>query len=127
MAKEKQFEITIVADINDGDYVTKISKISESNLKKIKPLVKAIKNFKPYKTPSSHGHYDHNHTHNFPTGECQRDDLGEKSPEEFYFEVVPRDVFHYFADELVPPGHEYGIHTIKSVEVTPFVKKTKLL
>lgn len=126
-SKENQFEITIIADTNDADYVTQISKISESELESIKPLIKAIKNFKPYQTNSSHGAYCHNHTHNFPTGECQREDLGEKAPCEVYQGVVSEDVFEFFAEELVPPGHEYGIHTIKSIEVTPYVKKIKLL
>ena len=131
MAKEKQFEITVEADTNDADYVTKISRISETDLKKIKPLIQAIKNFKPYKatTPDKKdgcGRMSWTHDHNYPYGSGEyspRLDLGEKPGREIY--KFPETIFDLF-EELLPYG-EHGIHTIESIVVTPYVRKTKLL
>ena len=127
MSKTKQewFEITITADTNDADYVTKVSKISSDNLEKIKPLIEAIKKFKPYNTEIRDG-LKWTHDHNFPfgTGEyIPRADLGERFPRQIY--NFPEAIFDIFED-LLPFG-EYGIHTIESIEVTPFIKKVKLL
>ncbi len=101
--------IIITADTNDGDYVKSINKITEETFDKIKQVIEAIRNFKPYKSTSELG-YSHNH--NFATGECVRDDLGEKSAEDLYGQI---DGFSNF-EELLPYS-EYGIHTIKSIEI----------
>jgi hypothetical protein len=110
-----KYEITVVADTNDGDYITEISQISSEDLEDIKPIVEAIKNFKPYKNGGR------THNHNFPYGECRREDLGELEIYDIYSEV---DI-EMFEDYL--PCSEYGIHTIESVEVCPLQKKEKLL
>lgn len=120
-----KYEITIKVDTNDGDYATEISTISDSDLDKIKPLIAAIKKFQPYKTKSESG-MDWEHSHNYPYGEVLREDLGEKEPRDYYHGVVSNnDVFDLFED-LLPYG-EYGFHTIVSIDVTPLVKKAKLL
>lgn len=118
-------EISIKVDTNDGDYATEVREISDSDLDKIKPLIVAIKKFKPYKTVTLDTKMDWTHTHNYPFGECLRPDLGEKSPREFYQGVVSEDTIELFEEFL--PYNEYGFHTIVSIEVTPLVKKTKLL
>lgn len=122
MAK-KRYEITITADVNDGDYITEVSPISEEDLKIIKPLIKAIKNFKPYETKSKGSTLTWKHHHNYPSGEIVRGDLGEKYPDDLY--DFDEKVFNLF-EEFVPHG-EYGIHTIKSITVGPLQKKTRLL
>ena len=71
-------EIMIRVDTNDGNYVEVTNIITEAQLKILRPVFEAIKNFKPYKV---HGG---EHNHNFPSGECLREDLGEKTPEEIY-------------------------------------------
>lgn len=114
------YEITIQADTNDGDCVTSVNDISEENLNKLRPLIEAIKNFKPY----SSGNYCGKHQSNYPVGECFREDLGEKPPEEIYDEFA-KEVFDIFEDLL--PEYEWGIHTIEKVEVCPKQKKEKLL
>jgi len=121
--KEKFFEISITVDTNDADYNTRVEKIPESDLNIIKPLIVAIKNFKPYNTKSKSG-LDWNHSHNYPFGDCCREDLGEIPPREYY--NFPEEVFDVF-EEYLPYGNEYGFHTIESIEVTPYIKKTKLL
>ena len=63
------------------------------------------------------------HHHNFPTGECLRKDLGEKSPQELY--DFDEEVFELFEDFC--PYPEYGFHTIERIELYPTPKKTRLL
>ncbi|RJQ25033.1 hypothetical protein C4577_06520 [Candidatus Parcubacteria bacterium] len=122
--KNKEWDIKIVADTNDADYVTEISNISDKDLTKIKPLIAAIKAFKPYKTKSDSG-LNWTHDNNYPCGEhCPREDLGEKYPQEIY-KGLDEEVFEIFED-LIPRG-EYGIHTIKSIEIAPHIKWEKLL
>ena len=67
------------------------------------------------------------HSHNFPTGECLRADLGEKSPEELYVDsgLCTLEEFEIFKD-LVPYG-SYGVHTIRCVELRPVVEVENLL
>ena len=120
MAKE-YFELTIVADTNDADYITEIQKITQEELEFIKPIVKKIKKFKPYTTPCSYG--TRTHHHNWANGDCLREDLGEKSPQELY--DLTDEEYEAFSEYL--PSSEYGFHTIESIEVTPYVKKEKLL
>lgn len=125
--KKKDFEITITVDTNDGDYNSLSSKISAETLELIKPLIEAIKNFEPYVTTKSDsaGEFSWTHHHNYPSGEwLPRRDLGEKSPEEIYpqFSGGVHEAFIDFC-----PHGEHGFHSIESVEVTPLVKKTKLL
>lgn len=126
MAKKKKskFEITITVDTNDADYQTQVSTISEDDLKKIKPLIKAIKAFKPYTTVvhGSNG-YRRTHNNNYSYGECCREDLGEIPSHQFY--KFPEEVFEIF--ENCCPMNEFGFHTVKSVTVSPTIKKQKLL
>ena len=124
-----KYEITIVADPNDGDYMTRVEEISEEDLETIKPLIQAIKEFKPYtveyenKYSVGAGLRKTTHSNNYPFGDCLRKDMGEKSPEEIY--SFSKEVFYIFEDLI--PCSEYGIHTIESVTVCPLQKKTKLL
>ena len=121
----KYEEITIIADTNDGDYVTQISTINKEDLAIIKPLIAAIKRFKPYKVKRKDhmGKFTWTHHHNYPNSEYIRGDLGEKSPRELY--NFSEKVFELF-EEYVPYG-EHGIHTIESITICPLQKKTKLL
>ena len=115
-------EITITADTNDGDYVTQVSEISEKDLAIIKPLIAAIKDFKKYNEYSVSGVL-YTHHHNYPYGECMRNDLGEKTLSELY--DFDEEVFELFEGYL--PYSEYGIHTIKSIIICPLQEKTRLL
>ncbi len=121
----KMYQIIIVADTNDGDYVTHVGPISEEDLEIIKPLIKAIKNFKPYKVnkKDSPPSFTWTHSHNYPLSEGRSRNMGEKTPRELY--DFDEKVFAAFED-YVPYG-EYGIHTIESITICPLQKKTKLL
>ena len=120
-----KYEIAIRVDTNDADYVTETSEIDSDDLQKIKPLIEAIKGFQPYKTPHADhlGDYTWKHDHNYPTGECVREDLGQKSGREYY--GLSEEVHDLFEDLL--PFQEYGFHTIESITITPAVEKTVLL
>ena len=115
--------IIIKADTNDADYVTSKKLITDEEIEQIKPVVKAIKKFKPYKTNGC----SWEHHHNFPAGDCLRDDLGELSPYELYVESgkVTKEQFELF-EEYLPYG-EYGLHTIESVEILEVENEIKLM
>lgn len=109
--------IKIKADTNDGDYITQEVDITEAQLKLIEPVIKAIKKFKPYKGEWMPGQFI-THTHNFPTKDCLREDMGEKSIEELYPNLKGLELF-----EDISPYSEYGIHTIESIEIVETKKK----
>ena len=128
MAKKKpkiKLELTVTVDTNDADYLVKVSQITQDELNKILPLINAIKKFKPYTTKTT-GNYklDWSHTHNYHIGEHVRDDLGEKSVAELYPQFS--EAIHELFQEFCPYG-ENGFHTVESITVSPFIKKTKLL
>jgi hypothetical protein len=118
--------LKVVADCNDGDYVETLKEISPKNLEKLKPLIVAIKEFKPYTTKTEDGEMDWRHNNNYPVGDCQRKDLGEKSADEIYKGVVSPKIFEMWESEYLPQG-QYGIHTIDTVEVIEVGKIEKIL
>lgn len=117
--------IEIVADTNDADYVTSRVLVTDKILEKIKPVIEAIKNFKPYEVEyESYGGRKSKtrHDHNYPNGECCREDMGEKTTQDLYGYLDGFEVF----DEMVPYG-EYGIHTIISITLIVVAEETNLL
>lgn len=98
----------VVVDINDADYVGKIVKVDEKTFEHFKPLIEKIKNFQPYNT----GRWRHDH--NFPCGECLREDLGEKHPMEMY--NLTEEEYDCFVDTFSLYGCEFGFHTIKTIQ-----------
>ena len=121
-----KYYINIKADTNDADYISELNEISKEDLDAIRPLIKAIAEFKPYESDSKSGR-PWTHRHNFPAGDCLREDLGEKSPEELYVHSglatqEQLDLFYEFV-----PSDEYGIHTIESIEVLEVNKVENLL
>jgi len=118
------YEIIVVADTNDADYRTAVNKISAADLALIRPLIRAIGEFQPYKGKSPTSNYESMNRSNYPVGECRRDDLGEKSPEECYSEISPE--IHELFQEFCP-WEEHGFHTIESIHISPLVEREKLL
>lgn len=110
-------EITIIADENDGDYITAVTIISKEGLDRLRPIAEKIKSFKPYKSKGR------THTHNWTIGECLRDDLGEKPPEEIY--GLSEEDMEFFEEFLPCPQH--GFHTIERIEVCPKQNKERLV
>lgn len=109
-------QIHIKVDTNDADYSTAVSIISQEDLDIIKPLIEAIKNFKPYKGEPMDSGRVYTHSNNWPYGECCREDMGEKTPEEIYSDF-DEEVIEIFQDYC--PYPEYGFHTIKEIVVYP--------
>ena len=114
-------KIIIKVDTNDGDYVEKVSSISEENLNTIKPVIEAIKNFKPYEgVKRDYGKFDAwMHSHNFPTFEVRRD-LGEKNSQELYGHIEGYDIFMDFV-----PYTEF--HSIESITILNVIEEESLL
>lgn len=93
---ETFLELTVVADTNDGDYMTEINKISEEDLKRFLPLFAAIQ--------------DSSFDHNWCTSYYERDPCPRSMYARFDSELIEE------FDQLVPHG-EYGVHTIDSIRV----------
>jgi len=121
------YYINITADTNDADYISELNEISEEQLEKILPVIEAIKGFQPYDGKLRHNGSSWRCFHNFPNGECLREDLGEKSPEELYVEtgLVTQEQLEAFYEFI--PSDEYGIHTIKHVKLLKVVEEQELL
>lgn len=88
----------IKADTNDADYVTSEKKIREGDLDTIRKVAEAIRDCKAY--------------HNWGLGECCNE---EESPYEVYKGILTEEEIEVF-DEYTPYG-EYGIHSIKEIQI----------
>jgi hypothetical protein len=96
------FRLTIVGDTNDADYVTEVSKISEETLENvIKPIVSVLQK----------------NTFNWNISEY----IEEKLPIELYAGLLTQAQIDDFS-EFCPYGED-GIHTITSINITPFVRE----
>lgn len=93
--------------------ITITADTTESQLDLIKPLIEAIKKFKPYQGEWMPGEFTE-HSHNFPTREQLREDMGEKPLTEIYSEIDP-EIISYF--EEFCPYDDFGIHTITEIIV----------
>ena len=91
--------IVIKADVNDADYVTNITKISDERLLKIKPVIDAIRACKE--------------RHNY------------KDAEDLYGHISGFNLF----EEYVPYGTSDcdEVHTIETISVYEVVSETQLL
>jgi hypothetical protein len=99
------FKVTIVADFNDYDLVTKISKVSEDDLEEvIFPVAKVLKR----------DNYNWNRMWDFRS----RSDY--RPPEVLYKDLLTPDQILMF-DEICPTC-ESGIHSIESISFTPWVE-----
>ena len=104
--------ILVTVDVNDGDYINEVVKISEETFDKFLPLIEKIKNFKPYKVVDRHG-VTWAHCNNFPCDNACRENLGEKTPMELY--DITEAEFEEFRDAFSLYGDDYGLHTIVSI------------
>lgn len=105
--KMKKF-IYITADMNDGDYISELTEISEERFELIAPVIDAIVHC-PYKT-------------NYPTGYFRAGTLYNQTAEKLYGHLQG---FEFF-DELRPVS-EYGIHTINEIKVLEVTNIKELL
>lgn len=104
--------IVVIADTNDADYVSSIIKenkqpsyFSPKNLTRFKRIVEVVKK---------------EDRHNWDNSE-----FGGTTPKIMYEEVLTEDDIDFF-EEYLPYG-EYGIHTIKSVEIYTVISEEVLL
>ena len=94
------FELVIVADENDGDYVTEISKITPEELERLIPLVEKVK------------------------ANCGAWPNGEQGDAADEYDWPEEDI--EFFGRFVPYG-QYGISGIESIEYYPLPEKVRLL
>lgn len=105
--------LVIKGDTNDSDYVTRTSVVSDADLQEIAPVIAAVKAFKPYK-----GTGNRTLSHNFPTSDFVRSDLGELGVYDLY-PLPGLDLFMEYVPE--------DIHSIGCVTVYEINKVEKLL
>jgi len=109
-----KYLLIVKADTNDADYVYKTTEVEEKdnwfNVELIEKVSSAIK-----KSPQRHNwdnsEYKHKH---------------EKDPYELYKDILTKDEIQEFEENYCPFG-EYGIHTIKSIELYEISSKKSLL
>lgn len=106
----KQYEVKIVADTNDGDYITEISKINEEKIQLLHKVVNIIKT----KFTNNHSNWENSEYGNY-----------DNDPKQVYKNDLTEDEIEWF-DNLLPYG-EIGIHTIVSIEYYELPEKVKLL
>lgn len=118
-----RIECHVTVDTNDADFVTMVTTVqTERQLSAIKRIAEAVAGFREYEGESADG-WCWTHKNNFPYGESQRADLGEKGAEELYGHI---EGFDMFVDSFLPQT-EYGFHCIKSIVVKHVSKEDKLL
>jgi len=125
--KNRKFAV-ITVDTNDADYLTQTIEVSEEQVLILARVANAIKEFKPYQGKEIYMGHNHNCKHNFPIGECLREDLGEMSSEEYYVEdkkTISREDYQEFLD-LLPYG-EYGSHTVTGIKILAVIGEIKLI
>lgn len=91
--------ILICGDTNDGDYIHRLSPISDERIALLKPMMIALE--------KSDGEY--------PTGEM----ASKRHSAKTIYRSIPG--FEMFNDYT--PYGEYGIHTIESVEIVEILEK----
>lgn len=110
------FEIVVVADENDADYLTKISTIDLETLKKLMPILQVIKNndnvWEDGERGSPYSTYGHG------------DDIADDDPDYYGPVLLTKDQIKLM--EKYMPYSEYGLHTLISVEYYPLPEKVKL-
>jgi len=98
--------VIITADTNDADYITEKTEVSDKTIELLKPIAEAIKNCKK--------------RHNWPNHEYVDDCL------DFLYEgILTEDQIELF--NSLCPSSEYGIHTIKNIEILVVEEEYSLL
>jgi len=113
----EEYQVIIVADTNDADYVTSISTINEGRLEDLKEVANAIDEFPKYQF--SDGTSMHNH--NWPNGE-----QGSEGELCNMYPQLSEELMDWFSEDIAPTG-EYGIHTICSITIQKVSDVQRLL
>ena len=100
---KETIQLYVNADTNDGDYISNTTEITKASLKTVTKVAKAIKECKM--------------DYNWATYDRAEKEL---SPEVVYKGVLTKKEIDCFREYV--PYHEYGVHTIESIEITKFIK-----
>jgi len=115
----------ISVDTNDGDIESHTVEVTEEQALVLARVANAIKTFEPYETTGLG--FPVKHTHNFPTGECLRMDMGEIPPAEYYVESEKISSEDYYEFLELMPYCEYGFHTVTEIKILAVIGEIKLL
>lgn len=108
---QKEYRITVVADSNDADYVTRIEKLTGEEINTyILPVLAEIKRVNP-------------DIYNWYAMQEYGFDCEKMLPKNIY--NLTEDQIDWF-DELVLPGIEGGTHSIESISIVEWVDETPL-
>lgn len=114
MSKSKYYLLIVSADTNDADYVTQETKVTVKDLEFVKKVVKVIKK-KGYKYQSAY---------HWGFGEaCD----AENDPKKLYIPELTEHEIEVFEDKYVPPGHDYGVHSLHSITLLEVASSKALL
>jgi hypothetical protein len=114
-----QYEIVVVGDYNDADYVTAINEISEVDIARFEPVFKAIKNRQAIDK------YGAKWPKNWWGGGETFNDL---YPE--FFEDEDQDLYDTLIgkfDDMFVPSCEDGVHSIDKIYYYPLPSKTVVI
>lgn len=117
----------ISVDTNDGDIESHTIEVTEEQALVLNNVANAIKGFVTYETHEKTG-YARMNDHNFPTGECLREDLGELSARDYYVnheKTITSEDFQVFEELL--PYTEFGFHTVTEIRILAVIGEIKLL
>ena len=98
-----KIRVTVVADVNDADYIQKDTDMKRSKLDYYKPVIKKLKEF---------DHYNFEKLIEFRDTEA--DDKMVK-------------LIEHFSDDLMPWMDNQDVHTIESITYTKVTKNYKVL
>ena len=102
--KMKMFELVVVSDTNDADYITCINDITQEELDYIMPMITAIKEFTvAHTTPGRHYCNEHNYPDSDYSGDYNK-----------VYSDVPEEIREKF-NEYVDRDGNYGCHSIVSI------------
>ena len=118
----------ITVDTNDADYISETIEVTEEQVLMLARVATAIKAFESYEGKQIYMGRNHICRHNFPVGECLREDLGEKAAIEYYVKdkktIIEEDFLEFM--ELLPYG-EYGSHTVTTIKILAVIGEIKLI
>lgn len=123
METTMKYFVYVVADMNDADYTSQLTEISLDDLTLLKPYFEKI--MEPIhemdrviyatseedRTAANLAKFRiSNYRHNWPTSEYTEQTIYERWPD------IPKDILDRIDEDFVPFG-EYGIHTIKEIQI----------
>lgn len=110
-------KILITGDVNDGDYVTEVTEITQEELNLITPIIEAIKVYPSRSNWASR--WVRKLEDMYPQFFTQEDDFDPEYSNGF----EPNEAMSYFMD-LLPNDDQGGVNSIRKIEI---IQESKIL